>query len=215
MKRIIAPSLLSANLAFLHRDIIMLNESEADWLHIDIMDTTFVSNISFGFSFTKYVKKYSNKPIDVHLMILEPDRYIKIIKNSGANNVHIHYESCIHINRTIFSIKEYGMKVGIAINPNTPVFLLKDIIKYIDFVLLMSVNPGFSGQNFIENTFKKVNETKNLIIDNYSSALIEVDGGINLGNSSILFKNGANILVSGTAIFSSPDPKKVIHNMKL
>ncbi|WP_185864706.1 ribulose-phosphate 3-epimerase [Blattabacterium cuenoti] len=214
MKKIIAPSLLSADLAFLHRDIEMLNGSEADWFHIDIMDSSFVSNISFGFMFTKYVKKYAYKPIDVHLMILEPERYIEKFKNCGADHLHVHYEACIHLNRTIFSIKEYGMKVGVAINPHTPVFLLQDIIKYLDFVLLMSVNPGFGGQKFIHQTYKKLEQTKDLILKKDSSALIEVDGGINLENACLLFKNGADILVAGTAIFSHSNPRKIIHIMK-
>ncbi|WP_185867398.1 ribulose-phosphate 3-epimerase [Blattabacterium cuenoti] len=215
MKKIIAPSLLSANLAFLYRDIEMLNKSKADWFHIDIMDSSFVSNISFGFLFTKYVKKYAHKPMDVHLMILQPELYIKQLKACGADHLHIHYEVCIHLNRTISSIKENGMKVGVAVNPHTPVFLLKDIIKDIDFVLLMSVNPGYSGQKFIHQTYQKLEDTKDLILKKDSSALIEVDGGINLENASSLFKNGADILVAGTAIFSDSNPKEIIHRMKL
>ncbi|WP_185855746.1 ribulose-phosphate 3-epimerase [Blattabacterium cuenoti] len=215
MKKIIAPSLLSANLAFLYRDIEMINDSEADWVHIDIMDTSFVQNISFGFMFTKYVKKYTKKPIDVHLMILQPDIYIEQLKNCGVAHLHIHYESSIHLNRTIFYIKEYGIKVGVAINPHTPVYLLQDIIKDIDFVLLMSVNPGFGGQKFINRTYQKLEDVKNIILKNNSPALIEVDGGINLENAYLLFKNGADILVSGTTIFSNSNPRKVINRMKL
>lgn len=214
MNKIIAPSLLSADLAFLYREIEMLNGSEADWFHLDIMDSSFVSNISFGFMFTKYVKKYAYKPIDIHLMILEPERYIEQLRYCGADHVHVHYEACIHLNRTVLSIKEHGMKVGVAINPHTPVFLLQDIIKSIDFVLLMSVNPGFGGQKFIKQTYKKLEETKDLILKKDSSALIEVDGGINLENAYSLFKNGADILVAGTAIFSDSNPKKIIHKMK-
>ncbi|AER40402.1 MAG: ribulose-phosphate 3-epimerase [Flavobacteriales bacterium] len=215
MKKIIAPSLLSANLAFLYRDIEMLNESEADWFHIDIMDSSFVSNISFGTLFIKYVKKYAHKPMDVHLMILQPERYIEQLKGCGADHLHIHYEACIHLNKTIFSIKKYGMKVGVAVNPHTPVCLLQDIIQDIDFVLLMSVNPGFSGQKFISRTYQKIEDTKDLILKKHSSALIEVDGGINLENASLLFKNGADILVAGTTIFSNKNPKTIIHRMKL
>ncbi|WP_185851226.1 ribulose-phosphate 3-epimerase [Blattabacterium cuenoti] len=214
MRKIIAPSLLSADLVFLYKDIKMLNESEADWFHIDIMDTTFVSNISFGNLFIKKMKKYASKPMDVHLMILQPERYIEQFKECGADHLHVHYEACIHLNRTISSIKEHGMKAGVAVNPHTPVFLLKEIIMDIDFVLLMSVNPGFSGQKFINQTYKKVEDAKDLILKKHSSALIEVDGGINLGNASLLFKNGADILVSGTTIFSSKNPKKVIRRMK-
>ncbi|WP_185860971.1 ribulose-phosphate 3-epimerase [Blattabacterium cuenoti] len=215
MKKIVAPSLLSANLAFLYRDIEMLNESEADWFHIDIMDSSFVSNISFGFLFTKYVKKYAHKPMDVHLMILQPERYIEQLKACGADHLHIHYEACIHLSRTIYYIKKNGMKVGVAVNPHTPVFLLQDIIHDIDFVLLMSVNPGYSGQKFIHKTYQKLEDTKDLILKKDSSALIEVDGGINLENSSLLFKNGADILVAGTTIFSDSNPKEIIHRMKL
>lgn len=216
MKRIIAPSLLSADLAFLYRDIKMLNESEADWYHIDIMDSSFVSNISFGSSFVKYVKKYANKnkPMDIHLMIMQPERYIEQFKACGADHLHIHYEACVHLNRTIFSIKESGMKVGIAVNPHTPVNLLQDIIQDIDFVLLMSVNPGFSGQKFIKKTYQKLEDTKDLILKKDSTALIEVDGGVNLENASLLFKNGADILVAGTTIFSNENPKKMIYRMK-
>ncbi len=213
MKKIIAPSLLSANLAFLYRDIEMINESEADWFHIDIMDSSFVSNISFGSLFTKYVKKHAHKPMDVHLMILQPERYIKEFKDCGSDHLHIHYEACIHLHKTIYSIKKYGIKVGVAVNPHTPVFLLKDVIKDIDFVLLMSVNPGFSGQKFIKQTYQKLEETKDLILQKDSSALIEVDGGINLENASLLFKNGADILVAGTTIFSNSNPKKIIHRL--
>ncbi|BBA17229.1 ribulose-phosphate 3-epimerase [Blattabacterium cuenoti] len=215
MRKIIAPSLLSSNLAFLYRDIEMLNKSEADWFHIDIMDSSFVSNISFGFLFTKYVKKYAHKPMDVHLMILQPEQYIEQLKACGADHLHIHYEACIHLNKTIFSIKKNGMKVGVAVNPHTPVFLLQDIINDIDFVLLMSVNPGYSGQKFIQKTYQKLEDIKNLILKTDSSALIEVDGGINLENSSLLFQNGADILVVGTTIFSDSNPKEIIHRMKL
>ncbi|QIK16710.1 ribulose-phosphate 3-epimerase [Blattabacterium sp. DPU] len=215
MKKIIAPSLFSANLAFLYRDIEMINKSEADWFHIDIMDSSFVSNISFGFLFTKYIKKYTHKPMDVHLMILQPERYIEELKACGADHLHIHYEACIHLNRTIYYIKKNGMKVGVAVNPHTPIFLLQDIINDIDFVLLMSVNPGYSGQKFIHQTYQKLKDTKDLILKKDSSALIEVDGGINLENYSLLFKNGADILVAGTTIFSNSNPKKIIHKMKL
>ncbi|WP_185877081.1 ribulose-phosphate 3-epimerase [Blattabacterium cuenoti] len=214
MRKILAPSLLSADLAFLHRDIKMLNESESDWFHIDIMDSSFVPNISFGSLFVKHVKKYAKKPLDVHLMILQPEKYIEQYKNSGADHLHIHYEACIHLNRTISAIKKCDMKVGVAINPHTPIFLLKDVIKDIDFVLLMSVNPGYSGQKFIRQTYQKLEETKDLILKKNSSTLIEVDGGINLENASVLFNNGADILVSGTTIFSSSFPKKIIHKMK-
>ncbi|WP_185877597.1 ribulose-phosphate 3-epimerase [Blattabacterium cuenoti] len=213
-KRIIAPSLLSANLSFLYKEIKMLNESKADWIHVDIMDSSFVSNISFGFLFVKHVKKYVSKPIDVHLMISDPYPYIKQLVEYGADHIHIHYETCINLNRTITYIKNYGIKVGVAINPHTPVLLLKEIINDIDFVLLMSVNPGFSGQKFIKNTYSKIEDAKNLIISKRSSALIEIDGGVDLENSFFLFKNGANILVSGSTIFTDSNPKEVISKLK-
>ncbi|WP_185873525.1 ribulose-phosphate 3-epimerase [Blattabacterium cuenoti] len=214
MKKIIAPSLLSANLSFLYRDIKMLNESEADWFHLDIMDLSFVDNISFGFSFIKNIKKFTHKPIDVHLMIVKPELYIKNFKDSGADHIHIHYEACYHLHKTIFLIKKYGLKVGVAINPHTSIFLLQDIINDIDFVLVMSVNPGFSGQEFIDNTYDKIKDLKNLILKKNSSALIEVDGGINLKNYFLVFKNGADILVSGSTIFSNSNPKNIIRKLK-
>ncbi|WP_185868722.1 ribulose-phosphate 3-epimerase [Blattabacterium cuenoti] len=215
MKKIIAPSLLSSNLAFLYREIEMINHSEADWVHVDIMDSSFVDNISFGSLFAKFVKKYIHKPMDVHLMIFQPERYVEQFKNSGADHLHIHYEACMHLHQTIFAIKGSGLKVGVAINPHTSVFLLKDIINDIDFVLLMSVNPGFGGQRFLSHTYQKLEETKDLILKHNSSALIEVDGGINLENASLLFKNGADILVSGTTIFSDENPQRIIQKMKL
>lgn len=214
MKRLIAPSLLSADFGNLNKDIEMVNKSEADWFHLDIMDGVFVPNISFGFPIINYVKKHAKKPLDVHLMIVQPERYFQEFKNAGADILTIHYEASTHLNRSISAIKNLDMKAGVVLNPHTPISLLEDIIQELDLVLLMSVNPGYGGQQFIENTYRKVSQLKELILQNNSSALIEIDGGVNLNNAPKLFKTGANVLVAGNTVFASEDPVATIEKLK-
>lgn len=213
--KLIAPSLLSADFGNLERDIEMLNRSQADWIHVDVMDGRFVPNISFGFPVMKTVQKFSKKFVDVHLMIVEPEKYVEEFIDHGADLVSIHYEACIHLHRTINLIQDKGAKAGVVLNPSTPVLMLEDIIADVDLVLLMSVNPGFGGQKFIQNTYKKIAETKDLILSNNSTALIQVDGGVNLDNAAKLFEAGADVLVAGNAVFSTENPERTIELLKI
>ena len=192
----------------------MLNKSKADWYHIDVMDGYFVPNITFGFPIIKSIKKHSKKPLDVHLMITNPSKYILDFKNAGADILTIHYEVENHLDRTVNKIKSNGMKAGVAINPHTPISYLENIINMIDIVCLMSVNPGFGGQKFIINTYKKITQLKNLILNNSSKTLIEIDGGVTLENKNKLLNLGADILVAGNTIFSNPDPNEIISKLK-
>lgn len=211
---LIAPSVLSANFVELGKDIQMINASEADWFHIDVMDGVFVPNISFGFPVIKSIQNLAQKPLDVHLMIVQPERYIKDFKSVGAEILSIHYEACTHLHRTIYAIKEEGMKAGVAINPHTPVHLLKDIIQDIDLVCMMSVNPGFGGQKFIERTYRKCADLKAMIEATNSSCLIEIDGGVNAETGPKLVEAGADVLVAGNYVFASQNPIETIASLK-
>jgi ribulose-phosphate 3-epimerase len=214
MSYLIAPSILSADFANIQRDVEMINKSEADWFHVDIMDGMFVPNISFGFPVVKAVKKHAKKPLDVHLMINDPDRYLQHFKDAGADILSVHLEACNHLHRTIQGIKALGMKAGVAINPHTSVNLLADVIADIDLVCVMSVNPGFGGQKFIENTYSKISALKELIREKKSTAQIEIDGGVDLLNYKKLIEAGATVLVAGNTVFSAEDPVKTISQLK-
>jgi ribulose-phosphate 3-epimerase len=215
MNHIIAPSLLSADFGNLQRDIEMINQSAADWFHVDIMDGNFVPNLSIGFPVLKSIAKHAQKPIDIHLMIVNPDLYIeRFCTEAKAACLTVHYEACTHLHRTIQSIKRRNVKAGVALNPHSPVSSLEDIIESVDLVLLMSVNPGFGGQNFIEQTYRKIEQLKNLIIRTNSPALIEIDGGVGLENYKSLLSAGADVLVCGNSVFAAENSVEVISKMK-
>ncbi|WP_085535823.1 ribulose-phosphate 3-epimerase [Massilibacteroides vaginae] len=214
MKHLIAPSLLAADFLHLQKEVEMLNESAADWIHLDIMDGVFVPNISFGFPILEVLKTVSRKPLDVHLMIVEPQKFIQEIAATGAYLMNVHYEACTHLHRTISAIKEAGMKAGVTLNPHTPVHLLEDIIQDVDMVLLMSVNPGYGGQKFIDHSVAKTKALKDMITRKGLNTLIEVDGGVNFETGKRLLEAGADVLVAGSFVFKSPDPKQVIADLK-
>ena len=214
MPHLVAPSLLSADFGNLQKEVEMVNNSQADWFHLDVMDGVFVPNISFGFPIIQFVKKFAKKPLDVHLMIVQPERYFEEFKKAGADILSIHIEASTHLHRSVQAIKNLGMKAGVVLNPHTPVELLNEIIPDLDLVLIMSVNPGFGGQSFIENSYSKISRLKNLIIQKNSSALIEIDGGVTLENASKLVETGVDVLVAGNTVFKSADPTKTIELLK-
>jgi ribulose-phosphate 3-epimerase len=211
---IIAPSILAADFANLQKEVVMINDSAADWIHIDVMDGVFVPNISFGLPVTAAIKRHAKKPLDVHLMIVNPERYVEEFRKAGADIISIHAEACPHLHRNIQQIKSLGAKAGVAINPHTPVSILEHVIQDIDLICLMSVNPGFGGQKFIEETYNKIGELKNLIVRKSAVAQIEIDGGVNQQNASLLARAGADVLVAGNFVFNSPNPGQVIDSLK-
>lgn len=214
MIRYIAPSLLSADFNNLGRDIEMVNQSEADWFHLDIMDGVFVPNMSYGFPVVEHIAKLAKKPLDVHLMIVDPDRYLERFKDAGANILTVHWEACTHLHRTITEIKRLGMQAGVSLNPHTPVELLNEILPDLDMVLIMSVNPGFGGQSFIENSISKIERLRKMIDDKGCNTLIEVDGGVGPHNAGKLYQAGANVLVAGNAVFKADNPNEAIIAIK-
>lgn len=214
MEKLVAPSMLSADFAKLSCDIEMVNKSKADWFHLDIMDGVFVPNISFGFPVVEHIKKEAKKPLDVHLMIVEPDRYIDRFKKAGADWLTVHYEACTHLHRTLSEIRNQGMKAGVALNPHTPVESLTDILEMADMVLIMSVNPGFGGQKFIANTYSKINRLRKMIESRGLATLIQVDGGVDTTNAAELYKAGVNVLVAGSSVFKSDNPLATIEALK-
>lgn len=214
MDHLVSPSLLASDFGNLSSDIQMVNKSQADWIHCDIMDGVFVPNISFGFPVLGYIKKAAEKPLDVHLMIIDPDRYLMRFREAGANILTVQYEACTHLNRTVNEIRNLGMKAGVALNPHTPVLLLKNILQYIDMVLIMTVNPGFGGQSFIGESYEKITELREMIDSSGNNVLIEVDGGIDTGNAARLVNSGVDVLVAGNSVFSSGDPVETIRRLK-
>ncbi len=214
MKHLISTSLLNADFGNLERDVLMVNKTAADWIHLDIMDGVFVPNISFGFPIVEHIKKVAGKPLDVHLMIVDPDRYLSRFHESGADILTVQYEACIHLHRTVTEIKTLGMKAGVAINPHTPVSLIKNTLPYIDMVLIMTVNPGFGGQTFIMESYNKIQELRKMIDKGGYNVLIQVDGGVDTTNAARLVESGVNVLVAGNSIFSSKDPVETIVKLK-
>lgn len=214
MHHLVAPSLLSCDFSILRDEIIMLNKSEADWIHVDVMDGVFVPNITIGPPVIKHIKKHATKPLDVHLMIVQPERHIKLFADAGADVISIHYEASIHLQKTIDEIKSLGLKAGVVLNPHTNVGLLEDIINNVDLVLIMSVNPGFGGQKFIENTYNKLIKLRKMITDKKASSIVEVDGGVDLGNAAKLIEHGTDVLVTGNTVFASANPTKTISKLK-
>ena len=214
MSHLVAPSLLAADFANLASEVEMINDSEADWLHLDIMDGLFVPNISFGFPVMEAVRDLSSKPLDVHLMIVDPDRYLERFREAGASNLTVHFEACRNLHRTVTEIRRLGMKAGVTLNPHSPVILLKDILPYIDMVLLMTVNPGYGGQTFIPGSFNKIGELRSMIDEGGFDVMIEVDGGVDLHNAPMLVHAGVDVLVAGNTVFSSSDPAEVIRKLK-
>lgn len=214
MDHLVSPSLLAADFGNLQKDVLMVNQSQADWIHLDIMDGVFVPNISFGFPVIESIKRVAKKPLDVHLMIIDPDRYLTRFCESGANVLTVQYEACTHLHRTVSEIRKLGMKAGVALNPHTPVSLLKNILPYIDMVLIMTVNPGFGGQSFISESYNKIAELRGMIDKGGFNVLIEVDGGIDTKNAAKLIETGVNVLVAGNSVFNSEDPAGTIGKLK-